>query len=87
MNFDMLEMEVVRFADDNGLSDVKSADAALWLNSQMGNLLADEFEGDIDSIKNSVGAIVVSLIAYCDSRNINLTKCLELIVKRTKNET
>ena len=84
MNFDMLEMEVIRFADKNGLSGVLPKDAANFVAMQAENLIGNEQTDDLTTIKNSVGSIVVALIAYCDSRDITMTECLDVIVKRTK---
>jgi len=81
MNFDMLEMEVVRIFDlEIGKKNVTSVESALNLTSCAGMVATTEMLGDDSHIEQAIGALVHSIIIYCETKNLTLTKCLEKIV-------
>lgn len=84
MNYDMLEMEVIRTMDAKGLSGIKPKEAAEAVWAEASELIDLEMVNNVEEIPDTVGNLIVSLIAYCDARHINLAKCLELVVKKAK---
>ena len=80
MNFDMLEMNVIRkFDADIGRKNVTSTEAALNVASCIGFIASAEMEGGDDAIEFRIGQLIHAVIVYCETKNLTLTKCLERV--------
>lgn len=77
MNFNELELEVVRWAEARKIiPNAKPHVQLMKAASEMGELFDAEIKGDMPGIKDGVGDVLVCLINYCALHDIRLVECL-----------
>ena len=77
MNFNQVELEVIRWAEARGIIPNSTPSAQLLkMVSEVGELCDAEGKKDIFEIEDAVGDIIVCLINYCALRDISLLKCV-----------
>lgn len=77
MSFEMLQMDVIRWAEARQIIPNATATSQLLKAvSEMGELADAEGKQNLEEIKDAVGDVLVCLINYCALRDIEITKCL-----------
>ena len=78
MNYEMVEINVIRWAEQRKIIPRATASSQLMKAvTEMGELVDAELKSDMPEIKDAVGDVMVCLINYCALKDISLVKCLE----------
>lgn len=78
MNYEMVEINVIRWAEARKIIPHASASSQLMKAvTEMGELVDAELKDNMPEIKDAVGDVMVCLINYCALKDISLVKCLE----------
>lgn len=79
MNFDMLSMEVIRWAEKRQIIGKASASTqALKTGSELGELFDEIIKGNKDKQAMELGDVLVCLIILADMLDLNITQSLGL---------
>jgi NTP pyrophosphatase (non-canonical NTP hydrolase) len=86
MNYEMVEIEVIRWAEARKIiPNAKPYTQLLKTFSEMGELADAEIKDNMPEIKDAVGDVMVCLINYCALKDINLVECLQGSYQEIKN--
>lgn len=77
LDYRAIEIEIIRWAEARKIiPNARPYSQLLKAVSEMGELADAENKGDMASIRDAVGDVVVCLINYCALRDIDLVECL-----------
>lgn len=86
MNFSIVELEVIRWAEARGIiPNATTTSQLLKAMSEFGELADAEGKKDMDAIKDAVGDVMVCLINYCTLHDITLVECLNGAFEQIKH--
>ena len=86
MNFSIVELEVIRWAEARGIiPNATTTSQLLKAMSEFGELADAEGKNDMDAIKDAVGDVMVCLINYCTLHDITLVECLNGAFEQIKH--
>ena len=78
MNYEMVEIEVIRWAEARKIiPNARPSSQLMKAVTEMGELVDAELKDNMPDIKDAVGDVMVCLINYCALKDINLTQCLK----------
>lgn len=86
MNYQELELDVIRWAEDRGI--IQNSDAKTQLLKafeEMGELASGVNKNNTDAIIDGVGDVLVCLINMCAILDISLTYCLSVAYNEIKD--
>lgn len=79
MKFYRLTSNVIHWAQQKGLIKPDNAHKqALKMVTEVGELCEELLKDDLESFKNELGDVQVTLIILAEQKGVNLTECLEL---------
>lgn len=78
MNFNILELEVLRWAEARKIIPNSTPAAQLMKTmSELGELADATIKNNMGEVTDGVGDVLVTLIIYCALQDISMVKCLE----------
>jgi NTP pyrophosphatase (non-canonical NTP hydrolase) len=87
MSYPSVELNVIQWAQKNGIAKASAEVQALKTMSELGELADCIIKRDSDGIEDEMGDVIVTLIVLCDILKIDMTTCAKKAYDKIKNRT
>lgn len=87
MSFPTLELDVIRWAEKNGINKASSQVQALKVMSELGELSDCIIKRDDNGTHEELGDVIITIIILSDILKIDFVECLGKAYEKIKNRT